>query len=155
MSSEENVDIVRRGYAAFSAGELEAFDELFTDDAVWHVPGSGSLSGAKNGRDVIVAYFGELMSRSGGTVRVTLQDVIAGDNHTIGLHHSHAERNGRILDQNAVLVFALRDGRVSEVREFNDDTARNDEFWSEPPAVPEPSLERHRVLPVGPVPIQR
>jgi ketosteroid isomerase-like protein len=70
------------------------------------------------------------MSRSGGTLKVNVQDVIGGDEHTIGLNGSHAERNGKVLDQDAVLVFHLRDGRVREVREFSEDTAVTDEFWS-------------------------
>lgn len=130
MGSQENAELVRRGYAAFSAGDMATLNELFTDDAVWHVPGSGELSGAKQGREAIMAFFGELMSRSAGTLKVTLQDVIGGDQHTIGLNDNYAERNGRVLDQEAVLVFQVRDGRVSEVRQFFEDTTATDEFWS-------------------------
>jgi hypothetical protein len=130
MGSQENAELVRRGYAAFSAGDMATLNELFTDDAVWHVPGSGDLSGAKQGREAIMAFFGELMSRSAGTLKVTLQDVVGGDQHTIGLNDNYAERNGRVLDQEAVLVFQVRDGRVSEVRQFFEDTTATDEFWS-------------------------
>src|ERR1017187_9647570 len=79
MGSEENANLVRRGYAAFSTGDMATLSGLFADDAVWHVPGSGSLSGAKRGRDAILAFFGELFTRSGGTIKVTLHDVIGGD----------------------------------------------------------------------------
>jgi ketosteroid isomerase-like protein len=130
MGSQENAELVRRGYEAFSAGDMATLNELFTEDAVWHVPGSGDLSGAKQGREAIMAFFGELMSRSGGTVKVTLQDVIGGADHTIGLNGNHAERDNKVLNQDAVLVFQVRDGRVSEVRQFFEDTAAADEFWS-------------------------
>ena len=79
MGSEDNANLVRRGYAAFSTGDMATLNELFADDAVWHVPGSGSLSGAKHGRDAILAFFGELMARSSGTIKITLHDVVAGD----------------------------------------------------------------------------
>jgi ketosteroid isomerase-like protein len=130
MGSAEDAELVRRGYQAFSAGDMATLNDLFTEDAVWHVPGSGDLSGTKQGREAILACFGELMSRSAGTLKVTLQDVIGGDNHTIGLNGNHAERNGKVLDQDAVLVFQLRDGRVAEVQQFFEDTAATDEFWS-------------------------
>jgi hypothetical protein len=29
-----------------------------------------------------------------------------------------------------VLVFTIADGRVTEVKEFHEDTTRSDEFWS-------------------------
>jgi ketosteroid isomerase-like protein len=130
MGSGENADLVRRGYEAFSSGDMATLNELFAEDAVWHAPGSGDLSGTKQGREAIMAFFGELMSRTGGTLKVTLQDVIGGDDHTIGLHGNYAERDGKILDQDAVLVFHLRGGRVSEVQEFFEDTAAADEFWT-------------------------
>src|ERR1017187_1567108 len=91
MGAEDNADVVRRGYAAFSTGDMATLSELFADDAVWHVPGSGSLSGVKNGRDAILAFFGELMARSGGTIKITLHDVIGGEEHTVALHHEFAE----------------------------------------------------------------
>jgi ketosteroid isomerase-like protein len=56
MGSEDNANMVRRGHAAFSTGDMAALSELFAGDAVWHVPGSGSLSGAKHGRDAILAF---------------------------------------------------------------------------------------------------
>ena len=130
MGTQENAELVRRGYEAFIAGDMATLNELFAEDAVWHVPGSGDLSGAKQGREAIMSFFGELMTRSGGTLKVTLQDVIGGDAYTIGLNGNHAERNNKVLDQDAVLVFQVRDGRVSEVREFFEDTAATDEFWS-------------------------
>ncbi|MDR6505129.1 nuclear transport factor 2 family protein [Arthrobacter oryzae] len=130
MGSQENIDLVRRGYDAFGAGDMATLGELFNDDAVWHVGGSGALSGDKSGRDAILAYFGELVSRSGGTVKVTLDDVVGGDNHTVGVQRNHAERDGKAMDQRAALVFTIRDGKVAEVYEFLEDTARNDEFWS-------------------------
>ncbi|MGX7677552.1 nuclear transport factor 2 family protein [Jatrophihabitans sp. DSM 45814] len=130
MGSQENADLVRRGYAAFSAGDMATLSSLFADDAVWNVPGSGSLSGAKKGREAILGFFGELMSRSNGTVSVTVDDIVGGEEHTFGLSHNHAERGGNVLDQTAVLVFSVRDGQVTEVNEFFEDTTASDAFWS-------------------------
>jgi len=130
MGSESDVEVIRRGYAAFSAGDMATLNELFTEDAVWHVPGAGPLSGAKEGREGILSFFGELMSRSEGTLTVTLDDVVGGDHHTVALNRNQATRGSQTLQQNAVVVFQLRDARVSEARQYFDDTARNDAFWS-------------------------
>jgi hypothetical protein len=129
MGTTEDVEVIRRGYAAFSAGDMATLTELFADDAVWHVPGSGSLSGAKRGRDEILSFLGELMTRSGGTLVVTLDEVVGGDKHTVALNRNRATRGTNSLEQSVVIVFELRDGRVTEARQFFDDTARNDEFW--------------------------
>jgi len=129
MGTTEDVEVIRRGYAAFGAGDMATLRELFTDDAVWHVPGSGSLSGAKQGRDEILSMLGELMTRSDGTLVVTLEEVAARDHHPWALNRNTATRGTKTLEQSVVIVFELRDGRVSEARQFFEDTARNDEFW--------------------------
>jgi ketosteroid isomerase-like protein len=130
MGAQEDVDVVRRGYEAFGAGDMDTLSDLFTEDAVWHLGGTGGLSGDKQGRDAILAYFGELFSRSGGTVKVELDDLIGGNNHTVGLQRVRAERNGTAMDQRAVLVFTVGDGKVSEVYEFQEDGAKAADFWS-------------------------
>jgi ketosteroid isomerase-like protein len=130
MGSEENAELVRRGYAAFSSGDMATLTELFAENAVWHVPGASPLSGPKEGRDAILAFFGEAMSLSGGTFKVTLDDVVGGETLTVALHHSHGERNGKVLDQKAANVFLIRDGKVVEVSEYSDSGAAADEFWA-------------------------
>ena len=37
MGSAEDVEVIRRGFAAFSAGDMATLNELFTEDAVWQV----------------------------------------------------------------------------------------------------------------------
>jgi ketosteroid isomerase-like protein len=130
MSNQENADVVRRGYEAFIAGDMGTLGSLFADDAVWHVGGSGGLAGDKQGKEAIMAYFGELYSRSGGTMKVELQDVIAGERHTVGLQTSQAQRNGKSMAQQGAIVFDLKDGKVTEVNEFLEDTAQASDFWS-------------------------
>ena len=115
MGSEDNADLVRRGYAAFSTGDMATLSELFADDAVWHVPGSGSLSGAKHGRDAILAFFGELMARSGGTIKITLHDVVGGDEHTVALHHEFAESGSNRVLLELRRAFAGRSQATNEM----------------------------------------
>lgn len=130
MGAQEDAELVRRGYEAFNAGDMETLSGLFAEDAVWYPAGSSVLSGKKQGRDAVLAYFGELGARSQGTFRATVQDVIGGENHTIGLQQSHAESNGKTMDVESAIAFVVRDGKVVEGREYFDDTAKADEFWA-------------------------
>ncbi|WP_251024548.1 nuclear transport factor 2 family protein [Arthrobacter sp. ISL-65] len=79
MGTQEDADLVRRGYEAFGAGDMDTLRSLFEEDAVWHLGGSGGLSGDKQGRDAVLAYFGELFTRSDGTIRVDLDNLIGGE----------------------------------------------------------------------------
>lgn len=130
MGAGENAEVVRRGYEAFNAGDLAALGELFAEDAVWHAAGSGALSGTKQGRDAILAYFGELGARSQGSFQAEVKDIVGGESHTVGIQQSRAENDGKTMDLATAIVFVLRDGKVVEGREYFEDTATADDFWS-------------------------
>jgi ketosteroid isomerase-like protein len=130
MGAAEDAELVRRGYEAFNAGDLATLSELFAEDAVWYAGGNNVLSGAKHGRDAVMAYFGELGARSQGTFRASVQDVVGGENHTVGIQQSHAESNGKTMDVATTIAFVLRDGKVIEGREYFEETGKADEFWA-------------------------
>lgn len=130
MGIEEDEAVVRRGYEAFNTGDVETLMGLFAPDAVYRVGGSGGLAGDKRGQQEVMGYFGELFSRSGGTVKVDLRDVIAGEHHTVALQTAEAQRNGKSMKQDGVLVFTVKDGKVTEVSEFQEDTGTASEFWA-------------------------
>jgi ketosteroid isomerase-like protein len=56
--------------------------------------------------------------------------VIAGEHHTVALQTAEAQRNGKSIKQDGVLVFTVKDGKVTEVSEFQEDTATASEFWA-------------------------
>lgn len=128
--SKEHADLVRKGYEAFQRGDLAAFDDILSEDCVWHTPGRGQLAGDKKGRQAIVEYYATLAQLSGGTVRVELHDVLANDEHVIGLHRATAERDGKSLDSTEVIVFHVSDGLVSEAWEHPFDLYAVDEVFS-------------------------
>jgi ketosteroid isomerase-like protein len=130
MGAAENAELVRRGYEAFNAGDMATLSELFAEDAVWHAAGSGVLSGTKQGRDAVLAYFGELGARTQGSFQANVQDIVGGENHTVAIQQTRGESNGRTLDLATVVAFVVRSGKIAEGREFSEDTAKGDDFWA-------------------------
>ena len=131
MGADENAAVVRRGYEAFNAGDMKTLTELFDESAVWHLPGRSSFAKDYQGRDAILAYFGQLGQETGGTFRATLQHLFESeDGRVIGVHHNSGERDGKRLDVGCCLVFELEDGRVVDGREHFFDLYAWDEFWS-------------------------
>src|SRR6476619_6983289 len=99
MSQQNDIETIRRGYAAFTAGDMETLrNEVFSPDAVWKVPGNGYFSGTKEGIDAILQFFADIFERSGGTLQVLLDDVAAGDDHCYSLHRNVATRGDRNFD---------------------------------------------------------
>lgn len=128
--ADSDLDVVRKGYAAFSTGDLASLSELFADDAIWAVPGNSPTSGTKQGRDAIVAYLVEIMTRSEGTFRVTQLAMAEGEGRVFSLDQTEATRNGQSLNTTGVNVFQLRGGRVHSVQQYFEDTAAADAFWA-------------------------
>jgi ketosteroid isomerase-like protein len=131
MSAAEDAEVVRRGYAAFSTGDLDTFRELFAPEIRWHVNGRNPQAGTSVGVDAVLGTFMRLASETSGTFRVEVHDLLATDNHVVVLARSSAERRGQRLETNYCHVFHLSGGRVTEAWIVNEDTYALDEFWTE------------------------
>jgi ketosteroid isomerase-like protein len=129
MTVEDNLDLVRRGYAAFNAGDADTIRELFASDIVQVVPGSSAISGEHKGIEDVLALYGKLAELSGGSVRVELEDVLSdGGDRVIAIHRSSAERNGQTLSSREALLLTIVDGKVTEIQDFTDIEVQ-DKFW--------------------------
>ena len=131
MSASENAALVRRGYEAFSRGDMATLQELFAPDIKWHANGRNHLAGTFEGIDNVLANFGQLAAESGGTFRVEIHDLLASDDHVVVLASSSADRAGKHLDGNYCHVFHLSGGKVTESWVVNEDPYAIDEFWAD------------------------
>ena len=131
MTADENVAIMRRGYAAFNSGDLNTLVELFDEGAVWHLPGRSRFADDYQGREATLDYFGQLAQETGGTFQAELQHLLAdNEDRVIGIQRSTAERDGKRLDVGNCIVFQLKDGRITDGREHFHDLYAWDEFWA-------------------------
>jgi uncharacterized protein len=71
-----------------------------------------------------------LDQRARGSFRVEVHDILANDEHAVGLHKASAEREGRTLEDNNTLVFHVRDGKVTEVWQYWADPYAADELFA-------------------------
>ena len=127
----KNAEIVRRGYAAFNAADIDTLTQIFDENSSWHTPGRSPIAGDHVGREAVFEQFGRYGGETGGTFRATLQYVLADDEgRVVGVHHNSAERNGKTLDTGCCIVFEIRDGRITDGREHFFDLNNWDEFWS-------------------------
>ena len=85
MTEHPNVELTRRGYAAFAEGDMATLSELIADDVTWHQNGVGPLSGTYHGRDEVFGFFGRLAEETAGTFRLDVHDVLANDEHAVAL----------------------------------------------------------------------
>jgi ketosteroid isomerase-like protein len=130
MADHPNLELLRRGYTAYGAGDMDTINELFADDVVWHVAGRSPLSGDYNGKEQVFGFFAKLAEMSDGTSKVEVHDVLANDEHGVAVVTESATRGGRNHEGSATHVFHLRDGQVTEFWDAQTDQYAADEFWS-------------------------
>lgn len=130
MARAENEALVRSIFDAFAKKRGFALRDVFADDAIWTVPGSGSMAGTFSGREEIFAFLGRLPKETGGTYASSLIDVLASDTRAAALYRASGERNGRRLELDQVLLFRIEDGLVQEVLALPSDPSAFDTFWT-------------------------
>jgi ketosteroid isomerase-like protein len=131
MEEHANVGRVRAGYKAFQEGDMDGVFEFFDEGILFHVPGNNPIAGDYKGRDEVLGFFGKLIQETGGTFKLEVHDILANDEHGVGLCVNSGERNGKKLSQNIAQVFNLNaEGKVVEFWGYPEDAAEVDEFWS-------------------------
>ena len=109
MSVQENKELMERGYAAFSAGDLDTVMSLFDDDIEWVQPGQSSVSGTFHGKNEVLEQFGRLAEKG---LTVELKQLIAEGDTVVAITQVTA---GGETSEDAD-VFTIRNGRPSTSR---------------------------------------
>jgi len=132
MSAQSNAEVMRKGYAAFSRGDMDALrDELFTPDIVWHQAGKNQTSGDYRGADAVIGLFGNLFSLTDGTFRVEVHDVLASEEHVVVLARVQGQRGGKTIQHGDYShICHFRDGKLSEAWIVDVDPYEIDDFFA-------------------------
>jgi len=131
MSAQTNAAALRKGYDAFSRGDMDALrNELFSPSIVWHQGGRNQTSGDYRGADAVIGLFGKLFQLTDGTFRAELHDVLASDEHVVALARVTGQRAGKSIQHGEYShVCHFRDDKLTEVWIVNVDPYEIDEFF--------------------------
>jgi hypothetical protein len=120
--SSENVEIVRRAFEAFNAGDRAAAVELLDGDVVWHLPPNFPDAQAWHGRDAVVEGLATVTG-SWDEFRVEVHELIDAGDRVVALVRFHGRATLTGLDLGGVSVdgqvWTLRDGKVVGVQMYN------------------------------------
>ncbi len=125
MAEHPNVELMRRGYAAFAAGDMDTVGSLMADDIVWHSPGNNPLSGEFKGKDQVFADFAKLLELTGGTFGQEVHDVVANDQHAVVLVDSKWDKPKPFRVRN-VHIWHVSGGKVTEFWAYSEDQPGED-----------------------------
>jgi uncharacterized protein len=130
-SRNQNSEIVRRGYAAFNAGDMDTLTQIIDESCTWHSPGKSPIAGDYKGREAILGQFGRLGGETHGTFKANLLHVTESeDGFVVGVHQNTGERNGKRLDVLCCIVFNIKNGKLMDARDHFYDLYAWDTFWA-------------------------
>ncbi len=125
MSDHPNAEALRKGYAAFAAGDMETVASLFADDIVWHQSGNSPLSGDFAGKDAVFGTFARLAELTAGTFGQQIHDLLANDEHAVVMVESWWEQPHPFRAK-SVHVWHAKDGIATEAWLMDQDQAAVD-----------------------------
>jgi ketosteroid isomerase-like protein len=114
MSAQEDAELVRRGYDAFIAGDMEWLNEHLHDNIVWHVPGDNQFSGDHRGKEAVLAFFANSVQVA--IPEIDIHDIVASDDHVVVLNNVTFKRNdnGKTFTERQVQVFHVAEDKALE-----------------------------------------
>jgi uncharacterized protein len=110
---EQNTELVKKGYEAFTAGDVETVMSLLDDNIEWVQPGESAISGTYHGKDEFGEYLRRLAEKS---LTVKLNRLLADGDMVVALTEVTA---GNETGQDAD-VFTLRGGKMVRVQVYAD-----------------------------------
>jgi uncharacterized protein len=124
-----NEDLLRRGYAAFAAGDIESVLGILADDIVWHIGGASQLAGDYRGHQEVLGFLGRVVEITGGTFRLEIHDVLANDSHGTVLCTAYGTRDEISIAAREVHIWHVADGKATEFWSFIEDPAEVDALF--------------------------
>jgi uncharacterized protein len=125
-----NRKIVLEFLGAFSAGDFDEVFALLDDQATWWANGTvEGISGRRTKQQFAVAVSGIAgLSTTGGLPVVVLSSTAEGNRVAVEAKSDATFTNGKTYRNDYVFMFALQDGKITEVKEYMDTELARDAF---------------------------
>lgn len=126
----DNETMLRKGYAAFAAGDIPGVLALFDPQIRWTVGGHSSLSGVYTGHEEVVGFFTKIFELTSGTFALDVKRMIVDDNGVVAIVSGSGQRDGKSYSWENAHVWEVKDGKVSTFAEYAHDNRPQDELFA-------------------------
>lgn len=113
MSSSDNVEATKKGYAAFAAADLDAAMKDFDDDVEWVQPGNSAVSGTYHGKGEVAELLAKIAGKAFST---NPHRFLADDDVVVVLTEVTIEGETAM----GADVFTFRDGKITKAESVGD-----------------------------------
>jgi ketosteroid isomerase-like protein len=134
VTTQQNKEIARDFFTRFSAGDISGAVDLMSGDATWWIAGKRDSMPAAgmHTKEEITRLFLRMTRRLKNGLNMTVKSVVAeGDTVALEVESLGELDNGRSYNNEYHTLMRLEDGKIFEVREYND-TQHAYEVWLRP-----------------------
>ena len=124
--SDNTLDIVRQGYAAFGRGDINGLLALLDEQVLWIAPGPPELatSGRRTGRQAVGEFFTKVNEVFDIQRFEPKEFIVQGDKVAVlGSETARVRASGTVLELDWVHIFTVSGGKVVSFEEFFDTAA--------------------------------
>jgi ketosteroid isomerase-like protein len=120
--SEENVEVIRRGWDAYTRGDLEALLEVFAPEVVTVMDPAGLERATYQGREGVLQSLSDFLESFDALVQTPLDYIDAGDRVISHVRQeARGSSSGVPVSADVWMVFTLRDRKVVRYEFFADE----------------------------------
>jgi uncharacterized protein len=129
MTETQNTKVIQDAYAAFARGDVTALLGTFDDKIIWK-PVQGAADyvpqhGDRHGKAAVREFF-ELLPQTLTFQQFEPREYVAQGDKVVALGHYRATTpGGGMFDSDFVMVFTLRNGKITSFQEFSDSAQIN------------------------------
>jgi ketosteroid isomerase-like protein len=121
LSNQAIVDACHRAYTGFEKNDSSDLVALMSPDVVFHFPASLPYGGTFHGREGFVAFYRDLFDHYYEYFNYDLHTVLDAGSHVVVPVRARAKaKNGRTMENEHLLLFAVTDGLITEARLYAD-----------------------------------
>jgi uncharacterized protein len=139
MSTQENVQIAKDTFAGIGRGDMQGLLALSAEDIEWIIPGEWPLAGTHRGHGGVADLFQKASEMVEFSFLEPREFVAQGDRVLVGgISRGRVKATNRTFEDLWVFAFTVRNGKVTNIREYIDTlaVARAFEMAASPKALP-------------------
>jgi uncharacterized protein len=124
VSTDSNRKLIEKIFSRLAEGDGSLFVEALSDDVVMRVTGLYTWSKSFRGqRTLLRDLYGHLGTLTTGPSKTIAHNIIAdGDHVVVEARGEMTTKDGRPYNNEYCLVYRLQDGKITEIREYQDST---------------------------------
>ncbi len=113
MAEHPNITLWRKGQEAFARRDFGVVRDVFSEDVVYHSPGTHPFAGDHRGLDAVVQFLARMIAETNAQI-TEVHAVMADDDHVVALLRLTATRGDEQRSHDQANIYHIVDGKITE-----------------------------------------